>query len=190
VEEKSLQLLCKHTRASVRTLYVLNKEDGRLELVSGYALKRNGQATKSLAMGEGIPGQCASEVKILEVEDIPSTSAFTIDTGLVELAPHYVIAVPILFQDAVLGVLVLGATRKFGDLEKEIVNNSVPQLSVAITNAMNTDREAERGAQREEYGDREGLSGEVRLPLKHVPRAAHAAQFDHRVQLGSPWPQR
>jgi signal transduction histidine kinase/CheY-like chemotaxis protein len=32
---------------------------------------------------------------------------------------------------------VLGSTKAFGDLEKEIVNNSVPQLGVALTNAMN-----------------------------------------------------
>ena len=139
VEEKSLQLLCKHTRAAVGALYLLNKEQKSLELVSGYALKSNGQTTKALALGEGIPGQCAAEVKTLEVEDIPSNLEFTIDTGLVELVPSYIIAVPILFQDEILGVLVLGATRKFGELEKEIVNNSVPQLSVAITNAMNYD---------------------------------------------------
>ncbi|MBM4162199.1 MAG: response regulator [Ignavibacteria bacterium] len=139
VEEKSLQLLCKHTRSSVGALYVLNRELNRLELVSGYALKQNGRVGKALAVGEGIPGQCAAEVKTLEVEDLSSDSAFNIDTGLVELAPSYVIAVPVLFQEEILGVLVLGATRKFGELEKEIVNNSVPQLSVAITNAMNYD---------------------------------------------------
>ncbi len=44
---------------------------------------------------------------------------------------------PINFRDEILGVLVLGGTKKFGDLEKEIVNNSVPQLGVALTNAMN-----------------------------------------------------
>jgi len=139
VEEKSLQLLCKHTRAAVGGLYLLNKEKQMLELVSGYALKSNGQVTKALALGEGIPGQCAEEIKTIEVEEIPSNAEFTIDTGLVEFVPSYIIAVPILFQDEILGVLVLGATRKFGELEKEIINNSVPQLSVAITNAMNYD---------------------------------------------------
>ena len=139
VEEKSLQLLCKHTRSSVGALYILNKELNKLELVSGYALKQNGRVGKTLAMGEGIPGQCASEVKTLEVEDLSSESTFNIETGLVELAPSYVVAVPILFQEEILGVLVLGATRKFSEMEKEIINNSVPQLSVAITNAMNFD---------------------------------------------------
>ena len=42
-----------------------------------------------------------------------------------------------MFRADVLGVLVLGATRPFGESEKDIVNNSVPQIGVALTNAMN-----------------------------------------------------
>jgi nitrate/nitrite-specific signal transduction histidine kinase len=139
VEEKSLQILCEHTRAAVGALYLLNRDERALELVSGFALKSNGQVKKKLTLGEGIPGQCAAEVKTLELDDISTNSSFLIDTGLVELVPSYVIAVPIVFRDEILGVLVLGAPRKFGDLEKEIINNSVPQLGVAITNAKNFD---------------------------------------------------
>ena len=58
-------------------------------------------------MGEGIPGQCAAEQRVLEVKNIPVLSHFAVDTGLVEVAPYCVLAVPILFQDKVLGVLVL-----------------------------------------------------------------------------------
>jgi signal transduction histidine kinase len=88
-------------------------------------------------MGEGIPGQCAAEQRVLEVKNIPVLSNFAVDTGLVEVAPYCVLAVPILFQDKVLGVLVLGSMNRFDDLQKEIINNSVPQLGVAITNARN-----------------------------------------------------
>lgn len=139
VEEKSLHLLCSHTQASVGALYIINRESNMLELVSGYALKSKGETIKSFAIGEGIPGQCAAQGKILEIDDIPASTGFSVDTGLIELLPQYIMAVPIMFQERILGVLVLGSMKKFGDLEKEIVNNSVPQLSVAITNAMNDD---------------------------------------------------
>ncbi|MBI3586441.1 MAG: response regulator [Ignavibacteriales bacterium] len=139
VEKKSLRLLCSHTQASVGALYIVNRESNMLELVSGYALKSKGETIKSFAIGEGIPGQCAAQGKILEIDDIPASTGFSVDTGLIELLPQYIMAVPIMFQERILGVLVLGSMKKFGDLEKEIVNNSVPQLSVAITNAMNDD---------------------------------------------------
>jgi len=139
VKIKSLQILCDHTHASVGALFLIDRDKNLLELVGGYALRQNGELVKTFAMGEGIPGQCAAEERVLEIESIPANSGFTIDTGLVEILPGYIIAVPIMFQDRILGVLVLGSTAKFGDLQKEIISNSVPQLSVAITNALNDD---------------------------------------------------
>ncbi len=139
IKRQSLQILCENTHASVGALYLVSKENNALELVEGYALKQGGDRQKSYSMGEGIPGQCAAEEKVLELESIPSNSGFSIDTGLVDLIPAYVMAVPILFQERILGVLVLGSMQKFGALEKEIINNSVPQLSVGITNAINDD---------------------------------------------------
>jgi signal transduction histidine kinase/DNA-binding response OmpR family regulator/HAMP domain-containing protein len=139
IKKQSLQILCENTHASVGALYLVDKEKNALELVEGYALRRNADRTKSFSMGEGIPGQCAAEEKVMELESIPTDSGFSIDTGLVEVVPSYILAVPILFQNRILGVLVLGSVKKFGALEKEIINNSVPQLSVGITNAINDD---------------------------------------------------
>jgi signal transduction histidine kinase/DNA-binding response OmpR family regulator/CHASE3 domain sensor protein len=137
IEQRSMQLLCHHARASVGALYLFNTENNLFELSAGYALKDKGEKVKTFAMGEGIPGQCAAEQRVIEVKNIPVLSHFAVDTGLVEVAPYCVLAVPILFQDKVLGVLVLGSMNRFDDLQKEIINNSVPQLGVAITNARN-----------------------------------------------------
>ncbi|HLF19599.1 MAG TPA: histidine kinase dimerization/phospho-acceptor domain-containing protein, partial [Bacteroidota bacterium] len=137
VEHRSLELLSKNMHASVGALYLLNGELSQLELVAGYGLKQNGEMVKSFHVGEGIPGQCAKEQRVLEVNDIAASSGFSIDTGLIEITPKSIIAVPIVFQDKVLGVIVLGSTNSFAEAEMEIINNSVPQLGVAITNALN-----------------------------------------------------
>ena len=137
IQHRSLQLLCHHSKATVGALYLMNEEKNILELSAGYALSEKGANVKVFAMGEGIPGQCAAEQRVLEVKNIPILSGFSVDTGLVEVAPYSVLAVPILFQDKVLGVLLLGSMNRFDELQKEIINNSVPQLGVAITNARN-----------------------------------------------------
>ena len=137
VERKGLELLCKHTHAVLGALYLVVRGERELELVGGYALKSWAGARKRIAFGEGLPGQCAAEMKEIEIEDISVSSGFIVETGLGELVPSYILAVPVVFRDEVLGVLVLGSTRKFGELEKEIVSNSVPQLGVALTNAVN-----------------------------------------------------
>ena len=137
VERKGLEILCKHTHAVLGALYLVVRGERRLDLVSGYALRIGGAIQKSITFGDGIPGECAAEAKEIEVEGISVSSGFIVETGLGELVPAYILATPVVFRDEVLGVLVLGATRKFGDLEKEIVHNSVPQLGVALTNALN-----------------------------------------------------
>lgn len=138
VEQASLQILCLHTGAAVGALYLLDSELNLLRLVSGYALNLT-EDKLEFKVGEGIPGQCAAMKRNLEVNDIVATKGFIIDTGLIQVAPTNVIAVPILFQENLIGVIVLGAMQPFDSLRLEIIKNSVPQIGVAITNAMNTD---------------------------------------------------
>lgn len=137
VESRSLTLLCHHIHASVGALYLLNETGTMLQLVAGYALKNKGQQTRSFTIGEGIPGQCAAEQQVIEVKNLPTNTGFTVDTGLVEVSPRFMLAAPIMFQDRLLGVIVLGSMDEFGDLQKEIIDNSVPQIGVAIANARN-----------------------------------------------------
>lgn len=146
VEINSLNLICHHSGSNIGALYLLNKENDLLELSAGYALRGESQS-RSYAIGEGIPGQCARELKTLEITDLPEDQGFHVDTGLVEVAPKNLLAVPILFQERLLGVLILGSMQPFNDLRKEIIQNSVPQIGVALTNARNN--EAARNLSRE-----------------------------------------
>jgi signal transduction histidine kinase/CheY-like chemotaxis protein len=138
VEQSSLQILCLHMGAAVGALYLLENESNVLRLASGFALNMT-EDKLEYKVGEGIPGQCAAMKQNLEVSDIVATKGFIIDTGLVRVAPTNVLAVPILFQENLIGVIVLGAMQPFDTLRLEIIKNSVPQIGVAITNAMNTD---------------------------------------------------
>jgi nitrate/nitrite-specific signal transduction histidine kinase len=98
VQRRALEILCKHTHASLGALYLVIRGQRALELVSGYALKKNKALEKRLAFGEGIPGECAAERKEIELTDIPAGSGFVVDTGFAELVPSYVLAVPVFFR--------------------------------------------------------------------------------------------
>lgn len=139
VEVNSLNLICHHSGSNLGAVYLLNRQTDTLELSAGYALKENGESVKHFAIGAGIPGQCAKELRTLEVTDLHDASGFTLDTGLVEVAPRHLLAVPIMFQERLIGVLILGSMQPFDDLRKEIVLNSVPQIGVALTNARNNE---------------------------------------------------
>jgi signal transduction histidine kinase/CheY-like chemotaxis protein/HAMP domain-containing protein len=136
VELASLQILCLHTDASVGALYLLEIDSNVLRLASGYALQ-NIDHRMEYKIGEGIPGQCAAMKQTIEVNDFIAAKDFIIDTGLVSVVPTYVLATPILFQENLIGVIVLGSMKSFDEHRREIMDNSVPQIGVAITNAMN-----------------------------------------------------
>ncbi len=138
VEVNSLNLVCHHSGSNIGALYLMDKDDSTLELSAGYALRKDG-LSRRYPIGEGIPGQCAKELRTLEISDVSSESGFQVDTGLVEVAPKHTLAVPILFRERLLGVLVLGSMEPFDDLKKEIIHNSVPQIGVALTNAKNNE---------------------------------------------------
>jgi signal transduction histidine kinase/CheY-like chemotaxis protein/HAMP domain-containing protein len=136
LEQASLQILCSHTDASVGALYLLDSDLNVLKLVGGYALQ-NMDGRSEYKMGEGIPGQCAAMKKTIEINDLSIAKDFIIDTGLVNVVPAYVLAAPVLFQENLVGVIVLGSMKSFDEHRREIMNNSAPQIGVAITNAMN-----------------------------------------------------
>ncbi|MDD8018017.1 MAG: response regulator [Bacteroidota bacterium] len=138
IETKSLDLLCFHSNAAVGALYLLNDIENSVELVAGHGLKSK-SAVNSFAIGEGLPGQCAGERKSIELSNITTSAGFVMDTGLIEIMPQHVIASPIFIQDKILGVLILGSLSRFSELDKEIIDNSLPQLGIAIANAMNYD---------------------------------------------------
>ncbi|HTP80951.1 MAG TPA: response regulator [Bacteroidota bacterium] len=139
VESRSLQLLCAHTQSAVGALYLLDKDEKTLRLVANYGFNATNSEIAALNLGEGIPGQCALERQVIEISDIDPSTQFVIKTGFSELLPKSLIAVPIVFQDRLLGVLVLASMQSFDQAKKEIINNSVPQLGVALTNAMNNE---------------------------------------------------
>ncbi len=138
VETKSLEILCTHTRSSVGALYLLDLNKGVLKLACGYAL-RDWVGLQEYRLGQGIPGQCASLNQTLEIDHIGPEAEFAIETGLVRVAPSTILASPIVFQENVIGVVVLGATQSFDEMRREIISNSLPQIGVAIMNAMNND---------------------------------------------------
>jgi len=136
VQQTSLQILCLHTGASVGALYLLENSIGKLRLAKGYALSINNDIME-FELGKGLPGQCAITKEVIELNNIDAAKSFIINTGLISIAPSHILAAPIMFQENLIGVIVLGSMEQFDDIKKEIINNSLPQIGIAIMNAMN-----------------------------------------------------
>ncbi len=135
VVSESLDLICEQTKAGIGAVYIFNHASNKLELTSGFALPTERTAVSSYAVGEGIPGECARLKKVLEITD--GTEQYSVNAGVSIYAPKYVYAFPIVFQENLIGVIVLGSLQQFSALNKEMIEGALPQIGVAVTNAQN-----------------------------------------------------
>jgi len=119
LEQASLQILCSHVDASVGALYLLETESNVLRFVSGYALQ-NIDNRIAYKIGEGIPGQCAAMKQTIEITNLEAAKDFIIDTGLVNVVPPYVLAAPVLFQESLIGVIVLGSMKSLMNIDERL----------------------------------------------------------------------
>ncbi len=137
VLRKSLDLLAKQANAVNGAFYIYHRDTNRLDLNTSYALRQERSSVTSFAMGEGIPGECARLKEPIEVTDMPNLVQYPVDTGLNSIMPKYAYACPVMFQENLVGVLVLGSTTSFDEFTRGLIESAAPQIGVAITNAQN-----------------------------------------------------
>ncbi|MGH7402092.1 MAG: GAF domain-containing protein [Candidatus Rokuibacteriota bacterium] len=92
---------------------------------------------KRLAFGEGGAGWVALHRRPLEIADIPEDPRFTAKEWAAAHGLRSLLAVPIVFQDALLGVLALIGHRpiRLGPDDQQLLDSFVAQAGVAIRNA-------------------------------------------------------
>jgi len=137
VVTESLDLLCQQTRSGTGALYIYHKDINKLSAAGKFAMSNDDRSQNSFAIGEGVVGECARLKKSLEISDAALNSNFPIDTGIHTSVPAYTYAFPILFQENLIGVLVLGSMQQFTRLTRDLLESSLPQIGVAITNVQN-----------------------------------------------------
>jgi CheY-like chemotaxis protein/HAMP domain-containing protein len=109
-------------------------DDGkRLRQLAGYAAADHSPAARMLRFGEGLVGQCASQARLIVVDDVPP-GAVQIESGLLNAVPRSVIVLPVLFEDQVKAVIELASLGEFTDAQRTFLE----QLSGSIGIVLNT----------------------------------------------------
>lgn len=123
------------THADGGGLYLHHERQGELEVVVSYQLDRDYRGQR-IKVGEGLAGRVALSKEIERVADYSSWAG---RSQRYAAAPFYaVLAVPLLHDERVLGVLDLLHTERgayFTDNDVRVVQLFAAQVAVAITNA-------------------------------------------------------
>ncbi len=106
-------------------LYILDDADNRLHLSASYGYRERKQLNQHFGIGEGLVGQCAFEKTPIILTN-PPDDYVRIGSGLGELAPKCIAALPIMHTGKVLGVIELASFQPFDDKSMALLEQVTP----------------------------------------------------------------
>jgi hypothetical protein len=110
--------LCKELEASVGAAFMTVKigEQRYIEFVTGYAYHLPDSQMLRYEFGEGLAGQVAKTGKAIIISEVPK-DYITVVSGLGKATPRYMIILPIIANDNVMGVMEIASFEPLGDNE-------------------------------------------------------------------------
>ncbi|TAH18566.1 MAG: GAF domain-containing protein [Cytophagales bacterium] len=110
--------LCKELEASVGASFITVRiEDKRyIEFVAGYAYHLPDSQLLRFEFGEGLAGQVAKSGKAICINDVPQ-DYITVISGLGKATPKYMMVLPIITGQSVMGVIEIASFNLLGEEE-------------------------------------------------------------------------
>lgn len=134
--------LAPRVKAGVAVFYRHDEDARRLHLAGSYGLQRRKHLSTQYAHGEGLVGQVALERKPILLEQVPDDYV-RIHSGLGEAAPRNIIALPLLQQDRLLGVIELGTFTRIDETERRFLDELMPIAALTLDNLMRAQKTLE-----------------------------------------------
>lgn len=129
-------------KAGVALFFAWNAEERQLDLRGSYGFRQRKHLGTRYAPGEGLVGQVALERKAIVLEPVPDDYV-QIHSGIGEAPPRSIIALPLLLQDQLLGVLEFGSFTPFGHAEQGLLDELLPFAALALENLARAQRTQE-----------------------------------------------
>ena len=131
IGQRLLNFVASYLDFQVGVFYV--KEEKVLRLKARYAYKIQPVADKVFALGDGLVGQAALEQRSIQFQNLPGDYIdLTICSGLGESAPQSIIAVPLVQNGTVKGVMEFACLRNFSALEIEFLEQIAFGVAISI----------------------------------------------------------
>src|SRR4051812_23586378 len=114
----------------VAAFYLLEEKPGHLRRIAGYGLSDSTFA-ESFQSGEGLVGQCAADGKPITLTHLPP-GYLRIGSAAGAALPTAVLALPLLSQDTLLGVLEVASFQLPGPREKALLDELLPVVALSL----------------------------------------------------------
>lgn len=123
---KTLQNLAPEIEMSQAIFYLLNKDKGTFEFLSGFATSKS--EIPEFTPGENLTGQVAVSKEIMVIHDIPD-EYMIIESGLGKSKPVHLIIVPILNENESIAILEVATFKSNTEYISDLLNKLMVQVS-------------------------------------------------------------
>jgi CheY-like chemotaxis protein len=123
--------LCRYLNAGVGVMYVYEEESESLKIIANYAFTREKALHHRINVGEGIAGEVARQKTPLIVRDVPP-DYLVVGSALGESPPRTLLALPLLHQNDLVGVMEIGVLQELSETEQEFLKQAAGLLGIAI----------------------------------------------------------
>ncbi|AOW78957.1 hybrid sensor histidine kinase/response regulator [Colwellia sp. PAMC 20917] len=120
--------------------YALNKtvdstiDEPKLIMLASYAYHERKSVSNEFEIGQGLVGQAALEKKRIMVHNVPK-DYIQVRSGLGHSEPLNVVVLPVLFENALIGVVELGSFHPFSEIELSFLDQLMVSLGI-VANAV------------------------------------------------------
>jgi len=125
--------LAPRIKAGIGAFYVADESGRELDLIGTYGFRQRKHLGTHYSVGEGLVGQVAFERKAILLEQVPDDYV-RIHSGLGEAPPRTIIALPLMLQERLLGVLEFGSFVPFGAAEQSLLDELLPFAALSLEN--------------------------------------------------------
>src|SRR3990172_6822100 len=130
--ENMLKIVMDVTDSHMGIVYLYEEVEEKISPIVHYGTQSE---LPHLKMGEGYPGRAASE-KATFILKPPREAERQMELGYTKVAPAEVAYIPLVHQNKLLGVLVLGSVKEFRKEERLLFDFLANQISIALDNAI------------------------------------------------------
>jgi CheY-like chemotaxis protein/HAMP domain-containing protein/putative methionine-R-sulfoxide reductase with GAF domain len=129
--------LATYLKAQIGAIYI--KENSELDLIGSYAFHHRKNNSNTFKLGQGLVGQAALEKKLIVFSDVPQ-DYIKINSGLGNAVPQNIAVFPFLYEDEVKGVIELGASHQFSELDIQFLTMVGNNIAIAFNAAQSRER--------------------------------------------------
>ena len=127
-----IRQVCRYTEIPVGALFIAESDE--LYLAGSYAYPFVKNPNPRFRFGSGLVGEAALDQQVITLRDIPE-HYLPITSGLGEVPPAQIVAVPCLYENHVVGVMELASMEPFTTAQTQFLTSAMESIASALNTA-------------------------------------------------------